>query len=259
MGRNSQGIGGTSGGNTNGSAIAESRNGSKRQRWARCAAKTRKGHPCRAAGAGIGGRCLLHGGLTYPRWTRPPEPFLLFEVDGSRWLAVPEGLADAVPGKLTLASVQDCSKLGGRAWPQALGFRIVKRLSQAGRIARVEVSGQRNGRAWLTAEEFGARMGNSGRPRGICAEGNTLLMTGNRMYAATSKGHSVVDPQPVSKRAAVALVARGQVETGIIGAQVGQKMLNSIEAEGVKITRRGAQAPGAERVLFEPIGQEPTE
>lgn len=56
------------------------------QREHRCGAKTRAGHPCRRKGAGAGGRCPNHGGMsTGPRTPEGRER--IAEAQRQRWKA----------------------------------------------------------------------------------------------------------------------------------------------------------------------------
>jgi hypothetical protein len=143
-----------------------------KERWARCGARTRgerSGRPCRAAGCGFGRRCALHGGLRVGAlWRgqavaskRPPRRFVLITsgfdlvTEGferkrrqPRWMvwALPEDLAELLPTAV-LAAPADVGYIqvllerrGVRRdvavrWPQPLGFRIVRRLAERGRIA----------------------------------------------------------------------------------------------------------------------------
>jgi hypothetical protein len=143
-----------------------------RHRWGRCGARTRGarlGRTCRASGCGFGRRCAMHGGLRVGAlWRgmsiaapRPTRRFVLItscadilsdafdDKQGKRswkmW-AVPEDLAALLPvavlamaaeiGYIQTVLVQcGVRRDVARKWPQALGYRIVLRLAERGRIA----------------------------------------------------------------------------------------------------------------------------
>jgi hypothetical protein len=136
------------------------------RRWPRCGAKTRGGAPCRAAAAGIGGRCGNHGGMTLGTGPDFQVVFLgtgtlaemLFGDRGfvhqrrEPWCvtALPRWVADQLPAE-ALADPDYCTHLlrSGqvrwrtgkpahglhRSWPQKIGFRIALKLLERGRVA----------------------------------------------------------------------------------------------------------------------------
>lgn len=132
--------------------------------WPACGAKLRgprAGRTCRAAGCGLGGRCYLHGGVPghRPRGMSDPRSFVLFaggSDEASRWSfwAVPLDIFERLPPEsqrfpdaedmpLEIAEVMRSDgtrvgRFGARVrWPAILGFRIVKRLAERGRVAFV--------------------------------------------------------------------------------------------------------------------------
>lgn len=152
-----------------------------RHTWPRCGATTRgerQGRTCRASGSGFGGRCAIHGGLSVPaawrglssRAHRRRRKFILIssgldvitDVTSSarcrrRWSvwAIPEDLAALLPAGLLelgpeIGYIRAALELAGvrrdvaRRWPQPLGFRVVRRLSQRGCIAFAVVSASRD-------------------------------------------------------------------------------------------------------------------
>jgi hypothetical protein len=136
--------------------------------WPACGARLRgerAGRTCRAAGCGVGGRCHLHGGVpsSRPKGAVGPRRFVLFSniIDRlkspRRWFfwAVPvdvfEALspvaqrypdAESMPGDVAdLMRARGSHGVGrferGVHWPAPLGFRVVKRLAERGRVAYV--------------------------------------------------------------------------------------------------------------------------
>jgi hypothetical protein len=159
-------------------ALAGSRN-----LWARCHART-KGKPgkrepgrCKAAGQGVGGRCIHHGG-GHVGWrlgqkrAGPKEPRKLVLVSGfecllmeafdphrkrRRWhlMAIPLELferlsPDDVIGAIDSAYVSFKLEEHGvprkiaQKWPQRLGFRVILRLAERDRIAFGVMSARRD-------------------------------------------------------------------------------------------------------------------
>jgi hypothetical protein len=144
-----------------------------REQWPRCGAMTRAGTPCRAAGAGLGGRrgharCPLHGGLSLGPGRDTQLVFfgtgswagLLFDGSGfarqrrARWKvnAMPLWIAQQLPAEAlaepdycqhllrTLALKHRNGKMAPRrrlhrVWPQELGFRVALTLLERGRVA----------------------------------------------------------------------------------------------------------------------------
>lgn len=149
--------------------------------WPACGAKLRgprAGRTCKAAGCGVGGRCALHGGVpsSRPRGMATPRRFVLFanlldEHESRRWSwhAVPldvfEGLslvarlhpdAESMPFEIAESMRARGKRNVGRfgqavKWPQPLGFRVVRRLAERGRVAFVAFS-DANQRAVLRAQ-----------------------------------------------------------------------------------------------------------
>lgn len=127
--------------------------------WPLCGARTRgerAGRTCKAAGCGFGGRCLLHGGAC--SGTRGVR-LVLFSSQGEHvalparwaWWAVPSNLWELLPldvqsnpeaSAVAVALARAVSAPNRRKawrWPQELGFRVVKRLAERGRLAFVLV------------------------------------------------------------------------------------------------------------------------
>jgi hypothetical protein len=152
-----------------------------RRRWGRCGARTRgarSGRTCRASGCGFGRRCALHGGLRVGAlWRgkassepRPTRRFVLITSGADivstafhdkrdqrvwRLWALPEDLAALLPPAVLAASAEigyvqtilvQCGvrRDVARNWPQALGYRIVLRLAERGRVAFALVTGQKD-------------------------------------------------------------------------------------------------------------------
>jgi hypothetical protein len=154
-----------------------------RHQWPRCGAHT-KGKPgkrepgrCKAAGQGVGGRCMYHGGghLGWPlgekrRGPKTRRQIVLFSGWESilaevfedprvrrRWhmMALPLDLFERmspteVGGALDSAYTSfRLEELGvprriAQKWPQRLGFRVVLRLAQRGQIAFAILSDRRD-------------------------------------------------------------------------------------------------------------------
>jgi hypothetical protein len=152
----------------------------RRSDWPACGAKLRgprAGRICQAAGSGVGGRCHLHGGVPSkrPKGVTEPRRFVLFSnIDWrapDRWFfwAVPADLfeqlppatrhypdAESMPSEIAevmrARGSHGVDRFGaGVRWPQAFGFRIVKRLAERGRVAFVIFS-DANRRAVLRAQ-----------------------------------------------------------------------------------------------------------
>jgi hypothetical protein len=139
-----------------------------RNRWPRCGAKTRRGTPCVAAGAGLGarcghGRCINHGGLSLGR--RPGDELVFFGCanlgaalygfgprrrEPWRVNAIPRWIAEQLPPH-ALCEPEYCRHLLGkldlkrrtgrvvrglyRSWPQVIGFRPALLLLERERVA----------------------------------------------------------------------------------------------------------------------------
>lgn len=143
-----------------------------RNTWPACGARLRgerAGRTCRAAGCGFGGRCILHGGVRVGApWRgqakaspRPLRKFVLVTVgldsvgelldsdrNKRRWQshAIPLDLAERIPLATLMRGVspgtlaRNLVRAGVRhdiasKWPQPLGYRIVLRLAERGKIA----------------------------------------------------------------------------------------------------------------------------
>lgn len=121
----------------------------------RCGARNRNGSPCQASGAGVGGRCPNHGGMAVPGtlvlfsgaddWT---AELFFSRAEQRRWrmMALPQDLFDLL-GTAMLLWADDAAHVSwlltergvrrdrARRWPQQLGYRVVLKLAQRGRIA----------------------------------------------------------------------------------------------------------------------------
>lgn len=147
-----------------------------RNRWPRCGAFARSsGRACQAPGAGLGGRCRHHGGLTLGavsrkrHWLRPaerapvePRKVVLVSAyeglhaechaparDRRRWdmWAIPHELWALLPPEAASGAIGDVGHMRAllresgvlnrtvSRWPQLIGFRIALRLAERGRIA----------------------------------------------------------------------------------------------------------------------------
>lgn len=135
------------------------------RRWLPCGARTRSSRACLAAGSGFGGRCGNHGGLSTGPGRRGATLVVLSGDDdlapftpviGERrrrepWrlAVIPSRLAQGL-GELSLVSAGPCAQAlregifltekGRRIrgldqrWPKLVGFRILLRLLERGRI-----------------------------------------------------------------------------------------------------------------------------
>jgi len=143
-----------------------------RTHWPKCGARTRgsrAGRTCQADGSGVGGRCMQHGGAlsSYPLGFSRVGPrerrqlVLISATEGcvSDWVlaaprersawsiwAVPLDLVErldrriplcgADPGFISAAlEASGVARGTARRWPQRLGYRVVLRLAERGRIA----------------------------------------------------------------------------------------------------------------------------
>jgi hypothetical protein len=133
--------------------------------WSRCGAKTRLGMPCRAAGAGFGGRCGNHGGLSSgparshatlvvlsgdddlasiaravgePRerqpWQLAVVPCWITRQLDELSLVSPGPCAQALRGRTFLTASGRRIRGLEKRWPKLVGFRILLRLLERGRI-----------------------------------------------------------------------------------------------------------------------------
>jgi hypothetical protein len=154
-----------------------------RNRWPRCGAKTRGGTPCRAAGAGLGGRCCNHGGMGLGAGHGHRLVFLgtscladlLFGGSGLvrqrsepwRVAVVPLWVAEQLPaealedpaycthllrsGELRWCNGKQAQRLH-RSWPQFIGFRVALKLLERGRVAWGHFAFRADMTRWLRRE-----------------------------------------------------------------------------------------------------------
>jgi len=154
-----------------------------RNRWPRCGAKTRGGTPCRAAGAGLGGRCCNHGGMGLGPGRGHRLVFLgtsglselLFGGSGLvrrrsepwRVAVVPLWIAEQLPaealedpaycahllrtGEFRWCNGKQAERLH-RSWPQFIGFRVALKLLERGRVAWGHFAFRADMARWLRRE-----------------------------------------------------------------------------------------------------------
>lgn len=139
--------------------------------WAPCGARTRLGRPCRAPGAGIGGRCIMHGGCgvgsfvllsgagPFERWTHAdgtlsPRTWSTRLVPAELWRSVTRDGAEDFdslwPDWRPAADVHRNHARVRRCWPALVGLRVARRMLERGRITRCIVDGPRTARKLRT-------------------------------------------------------------------------------------------------------------
>ena len=176
----------------------------RRHQWPRCAAQTRTGGACLAAGSGFGSRCLNHGGLSlgskgahvvlfgaesfgadlYSMGRRRRPEWVVEAVPD--WVAaqlrdedlLERGLCEQALRRTVLARCNRKPVSGRRIlsrWPQAIGYRIARKLLERQRVAYGVFLHSKDLRRWtlgkLKPEQLWVRLTCDEMLAAICASG----------------------------------------------------------------------------------------